>query len=160
MKTNNAIISNGPKRVRISRIVDCSKESMYPTTRKATKPFVVLFEVDEYEFALINQDGGNHTKGFATKEEAFHAGVEFLLHFKYDAVIVTKNADFTEGRGPMLFHRLFKSVKKAEEYVSRQNGIYGSKQHRHIQFGMNINGDGYAYPYWSGYEIELVSFDD
>lgn len=42
--------------------------------------------------------------------------------------VVLKNADFTEGRGPMLFHAVFSTPEKAREYVMSQDGIYGSKQ--------------------------------
>lgn len=39
-----------------------------------------------------------------------------------------KNADFTEGRGPMLFVGAFSSLDKAKEYVNAQGtGIYGAR---------------------------------
>ena len=42
--------------------------------------------------------------------------------------VVLKNADFTEGRGPMLFHKVFATKKAAHDYIMDQEGIYGSKQ--------------------------------
>jgi hypothetical protein len=42
--------------------------------------------------------------------------------------VVLKNADFTEGRGPMFIHRIYETFKLAEEYVMLQSGIYGTKQ--------------------------------
>lgn len=42
--------------------------------------------------------------------------------------IVLVNADFTEGRGPMLFHKVFSTKEKAFDYVRKQEGIFGSKQ--------------------------------
>lgn len=42
--------------------------------------------------------------------------------------IVTKNTDFIEGRGPMIFNRVFDTFEAAEFYVLNQYGISGSKQ--------------------------------
>lgn len=43
--------------------------------------------------------------------------------------IVLKNGDFTEGVGPMLFHKVFGTFKDAEDYVKQQVGIFGSPQY-------------------------------
>jgi hypothetical protein len=51
--------------------------------------------------------------------------------------IVTKNADFTEGRGPMMFHKAFATFGAAEAYVMSQDGIYGSKQGKSSYGGYN-----------------------
>ncbi len=56
--------------------------------------------------------------------------------------VVKKNADFTEGRGPMLFNRIFSTFEAAEKYVLAQDGIYGSKQGKS------------AYGGYNGYDIE------
>lgn len=53
--------------------------------------------------------------------------------------IVTKNADFTEGRGPMVFHKVFETEEKAVEYIMRQNGIYGSKQFESNEYSFYPN---------------------
>lgn len=63
--------------------------------------------------------------------------------------IVMKNADFTEGRGPMLFDCAFEHGKDAVEYVSFQEGIYGSPQ----LVQMNTYGH---YAYANGYLIDEV----
>lgn len=42
--------------------------------------------------------------------------------------IVMRNADQQEGRGPMLVHSVYGKLKKAQEFVEAQPGIYGSKQ--------------------------------
>lgn len=57
-----------------------------------------------------------------------------------DVVVVLKNADFTEGRGPMILDKVFDTVKNAEAYIKLQPGIYGSPQRR------NGYGD------WNGYD--------
>lgn len=57
--------------------------------------------------------------------------------------VVMKNADFTEGRGPMLLHKIFDTVEHAEEYVSKQSGIYGTPQRK----------DKYG---WNGYDVNVV----
>lgn len=56
--------------------------------------------------------------------------------------IVMKNADFTEGRGPMVFHKVFDTVENAEAYISLQPGIYGSQQRK----------DKYG---WNGYSVQV-----
>jgi hypothetical protein len=43
--------------------------------------------------------------------------------------VVLKNADFTECRGPMLFHKVFVDLDKAVEYVKGQSGIFGGQQY-------------------------------
>ena len=42
--------------------------------------------------------------------------------------IVTKNADFTEGRGPMLYHAAFRHHKDAVAYIMSKEGIFGTDQ--------------------------------
>lgn len=42
--------------------------------------------------------------------------------------VVLKNADFTEGRGPMLYHKIFKTQNLAHEYIMGKSGIYGTQQ--------------------------------
>lgn len=67
--------------------------------------------------------------------------------------VVMKNADFTEGRGPMLLHKIFKTGPAAVSYIQKQSGIFGSKQH--IDYGKH----GY-YAYGNGYYVEeTVVFD-
>lgn len=58
--------------------------------------------------------------------------------------VVLMNADWTEGRGPMLFHKVFESVEKAEDYVKKQEGIMGSKQYDSPRvYGNTLSYNGY-----------------
>ena len=63
--------------------------------------------------------------------------------------VVLKNADFTEGRGPMLFDSVWENGDDAINYVSDQPGIYGSKQH------IELNKYGF-YAYANGYQIKEI----
>lgn len=63
--------------------------------------------------------------------------------------IVNKNADFTEGSGPMLFHLAFEYSEDAINYVEKQEGIFGSPQ--------KIERNKYGYfATANGYNIEEV----
>lgn len=65
--------------------------------------------------------------------------------------VVLKNADFTEGRGPMLLHAIFSKFKDAEDYILAQPGIMGSPQN--IQENAYLLGDTLTWSY-NGYKIE------
>lgn len=65
-----------------------------------------------------------------------------------EVFIVTKNADFTKGRGPMLFHRVFETWEDAERYVMAQPGIYGS-----LQMKSSVAGDKDC-AHYNGYCIQ------
>lgn len=63
--------------------------------------------------------------------------------------VVFKNADFTEGRGPMQFHLAFTDGEEAIRYVEKQQGIYGSPQ--------RVERGKYGhFAYGNGYEIDKV----
>lgn len=66
--------------------------------------------------------------------------------------IVRKNADFTEGKGPMLFHKAFTNEQLAHDYIMMQPGIYGSKQGFSGVYGSISN--------YNGYSIEMVPLED
>lgn len=66
---------------------------------------------------------------------------------------VLKNADFTEGRGPMLLHSTWKDYDKAVEFILEQEGIFGSKQSATTHSGININGAPYVNSSFNGYCI-------
>ncbi len=70
--------------------------------------------------------------------------------------IVNKNADFTEGRGPMRFDSAFRNVDDAVLYILGQVGIYGSKQGVQNYPGININGAPYVVSGFNGYELKAV----
>ena len=67
--------------------------------------------------------------------------------------IVLKNADFTEGRGPMFIDRVFSSVEKAEGYIMGQGGIFGSPQYKEPA---SYSDTGYLY---NGYDIKLMEIE-
>jgi hypothetical protein len=71
-------------------------------------------------------------------------------------VVVTKNADFTEGRGPMVFDKVFTGVDSAVEYIKNQSGIYGSQQGSSNYSGVNIYGTPYCVSGFNGYDIILA----
>lgn len=68
--------------------------------------------------------------------------------------VVRKNADFTEGRGPMLLHKIFSDAPLARAYVERQKGIYGSPQ------GLNKHYEEDDEYHYNGYSIQGVKVLD
>lgn len=68
--------------------------------------------------------------------------------------MVLKNTDFTEGRGPMVFHKLFRTMEAARNYVSRKPGIFGSKQYQ--DKGLSIEKS----EWWNGYSIQEVQIEN
>lgn len=68
--------------------------------------------------------------------------------------IVMKNADFTEGRGPMYIHKVFRDIENAREYIKKQDGIFGSKQDRCDDL-CDENCE-----VWNGYDIKIMKFED
>ena len=73
--------------------------------------------------------------------------------------VVLKNADFNEGRGPMLLHKMFASYKDALEYIAKQQGVYGSKQYKNIMYGIDIYGKGYCIESFNGYSISIMNIE-
>ena len=67
--------------------------------------------------------------------------------------VITKNQDFTEGRGPMLTHRICKNLQDAIDYIFCQPGIYGSEQRLSNYSGINIKGTPYFYSSFNGYDL-------
>lgn len=97
--------------------------------------------------------------GFDTKKLAEKQRQLFLdtqPYRKYIAVVL-KNNDSIEGRGPMIFSKLFVSPNDAHEYVIRQGGICSNEPQGEpgISFGVNINSDLYGSIRYDGYEILL-----
>lgn len=60
--------------------------------------------------------------------------------------VVLKNADFTEGRGPMFFDKAFANKADAHNYIMDQDGIYGSSQ----------GPSSYGVDCYNGYEIKTI----
>lgn len=73
--------------------------------------------------------------------------------------IVQKNVDFTEGRGPMAFHKVFRDVKSAIDYILLQPGIYGSTQGVSNYAGVSIYGKPYCVSGFNGYDIKIVEIE-
>jgi len=90
---------------------------------------------------------------------------EFKLVFEEvpaedDMYLILRNNDFTSGSGPMVFHKISKSLIGAIEYIMKQSGIFGSKQYITTNVGVNINGGPYAYTYFNGYDIKVIKSND
>jgi len=64
--------------------------------------------------------------------------------------VVLKNADFTEGRGPMLLDKVFVTMELARKYVMSKDGICGSKQ------DYNPRVSSKSDEYYNGYQIKTV----
>jgi hypothetical protein len=73
--------------------------------------------------------------------------------------VVTKNSDFTEGRGTMKLHKVFGKMKAAIEYIMTQEGIYGSKQAVSNYAGVNVHGKPYCVSGFNGYDIKIIEVE-
>jgi hypothetical protein len=100
---------------------------------------------EDRDFYLITSNGQ-----LIVKEE---------IPFEPYVVVVTKNADFTEGRGPMMFDKVFTGVDSAVEYILDQSGIYGTEQGARNYAGVNIHGTPYCVSGFNGYDIILASIN-
>ncbi|QIG73783.1 hypothetical protein PP935_gp008 [Rhizobium phage RHph_N34] len=121
------------------------------------KPWILgIVHVDGLRLIeFLDQPDKKYTISFETREEA----LEYAKKYEFPENLVfavLKNADFTEGRGPMLLDKIFKDYIDADEYVMGQIGIYGSKQYRNPYAGINIDGEAYAGMHLNGYEIVFV----
>lgn len=74
------------------------------------------------------------------------------------AVLV--NSDMTEGRGPMIVHKIFSSLDNAVEYILSKDGVFGSKQYMKTNAGVNIGNQPYLYTSFNGFEIKIVAIED
>lgn len=141
--------------MKISNVFDATKDPnfvQYDNDLKCKNPYV--FTVSMKGFVLI---GG----GYETLEKAENARKNFFYKFDpfdYMAVVL-KNADFTEGNGPMVFHKLFKYPEDAHDYVMSQEGIYGSEQYHQISYGINSVGELYHIQFYNGYNIILAKIE-
>ena len=73
--------------------------------------------------------------------------------------MVEKNADFTEGQGPMVAHKLFAEFIDAHNYVMQQEGIFGSRQGQSVNFGVNVLGRAYVLIRYNGYNIVPMTLE-
>jgi hypothetical protein len=108
----------------------------------------------KYPYPIHNDGNISVIKEVKNKSELKELIEEKNIECEHTVYVVLKNRDFTEGRGPMCLHKVFKNIFDAEEYISQQKGIYGSEQNRYINVGTNINNKVYASVYHNGYDIE------
>lgn len=76
--------------------------------------------------------------------------------------IILKNADFTEGRGPMVFHRGFATREEAIQYLNTlTSGIYGAKPKKGESFSEYVIEDTETHKRggWSGYKLYALNED-
>lgn len=127
-------------------------------------PYVVmLIDFDGRERPLIIKlEDRTEIIGYPSIVEAKNAYFNYCNKYKNDTFcyVVTKNSDFTEGRGPMLLDCVFSTIEAAERYVEKQKGIYGSKQYCNITFGINIRKELYGSVFFNGYKIEKVKMEN
>lgn len=72
-----------------------------------------------------------------------------------EVFIVNKNSDFTEGRGPMIFHSVYDTFEAADKYIMGNGGIYGSKQGLESQRDNSWSYNGYDI-----HRVPLKTIDD
>ncbi len=74
--------------------------------------------------------------------------------------IILKNSDFTEGRGPMLFDRVFDTFFAADQYVMGQSGIFGSEQCRDERTVLDAKSSRWPYNGFYIQEANVLTKDD
>lgn len=136
------------------KIVDVRQDNRYqPYTRaKLLSPFVVINEVDGRIVDYLREKDRDYTASFETFDKANEFYQNSLLPKKGLVYVVLKNSDFTEGRGPMRFHKIFHNELDAHRYIMTQKGIYGSPQGYSQHFGTNVHGGAYVSLSYNGYD--------
>lgn len=143
-----------------SEVFDATKHEKFRThiTEKCYTPWT--FFISQGEFVTLPFHDVAGVRGFKIKEEAekYRKFVSELQPQMEYIAIVLKNVDFTEGRGPMLFHKAYASPIDAHQYVVQQGGIMSSKPQGepYISFGVNINRQLYGSINYNGYDIKLT----
>lgn len=110
------------------------------------------FIISDGNYCYLPSTGEGSRCGYKTELEANEARVKFVKR-NNTMFLVTRNADFTEGRGPMIPHKLFANPSDAYNYIMRQTGIYGSPQYCQLSLGINIYNDLFGYFNYNGYKI-------
>lgn len=148
-------------------VIDATKHSGFNSYSNddvyVKNPYVVMLtDNDGRERPFINKSENETVVGYPSIVEAKNAYFNYGTNHKDDVFcyVVTKNADFTEGRGPMLLDCVFLTIEAAEQYVEKQKGIYGSKQYCQITFGINVKKELYCLVYYNGYEIKKVRMEN
>ena len=145
----------------VSKVFDATKSDNYASYSnvKCTLPYTFLVSIGD--FIMSPYDQFKHQCGFATINEAENFKEKFIKSFQISdyVALVNKNVDLTSGNGPMLPIKIFKNPDNAHHYIMASKGIYGSKQHHNIHFGVNINGELYCIISYNGYEIKLIKLE-
>jgi hypothetical protein len=154
MKGKYTMIKFGP-------IFDATKLPQFDPMRTAPPikaPFTFELHFNGWLFTPLAH---NLTHGYETYQEAKEAQSRLVIEMRSKAYVflVCKNVDFTEGRGPMVAHKIFKHGVTAEKYIMEQSGIYGSQQYKRETFGGNIQGKIYASVYYNGYDLRLTELE-
>lgn len=69
--------------------------------------------------------------------------------------VILRNADFTEGRGPMVLHGVFTSKESVTEYLNTITyGVYGFKPEKGKTFAETVFSRKHGG--WAGYEVKEV----
>lgn len=142
--------------IQVSEIFDATKHEKYRVYGGKENKTPYTFLVNIGDFQCLPMTGIAHTCGFATIKEAEAFLKSFVASLKGKVAVVTRNDDFTEGRGPMRVHKVFKNPNDAHHYVMKQGGIYGSPQRCQLSFGVNVNGELYGSIDYNGYDIDLM----
>lgn len=137
-----------------------TKYRVYGESKICKSPWTFFMEQGNFKMFPCNEFG---ECGFKTKQIAEQQRNNFLTQqpFRDCVAVVLENVDHTEGRGPMLFHKIFLSPSSAHEYVIKQGGICSSAPQGDpsYYFGKNINDELYGGIHYNGYEIKLVNIE-
>lgn len=122
------------------------------------KPYVVLCTDNDGRQHIFKQiHVENCVVGFASIDDAKKA---YLNRPNNPTVfLVLENSDKTEGRGPMVPVKCFTEIECAERYLETKPGIFGSKQSRSLNFGVNMLGEIFCRTYHNGYEIKEIELE-
>lgn len=141
----------------ITQVFNATEHHFYNVSRIDTPcktPYTFLIKYDCGHMETPIKEKGSSVCGFSTKEEAEKARENYIKNPpKNDTFIVMKNGDFTEGKGPMLFDKVFKTIDGAHNYIMSKDGIYGTKQYFDFNYDVNIYGELFHTGFYNGYEI-------
>lgn len=109
-------------------------------------PWYFELKFGDFIYPAYKQDDGYSLVGYKTKQKAEQAREKLLQEqpFRYKLVVLEKNADMSEGRGPMIFHRVYRNVEDAVNYILHANDFAGLCKIK-IYLGINIHNELYAH---------------
>ena len=115
----------------------------------------------ENPFTFFITSGGYVTipdeVGFASFKESQEARKRYLTKdYTNHGYLVLRNADFTEGRGPMIPIEVFRNANEAHNFIMAKQGIYGSPQNHSISFGVSVKGNLYCMINYNGFDIKEI----